>query len=203
MPSTTIAIFARSDSCRTLASSAALNAAASAASASILAFASASAASFFAMAAASSFALAAARASALSLSRWAFDLGFVVSTTPPASASALASAFSASLCFASRAFRCSSGSSSTTSESASASWSRYSSNSPLKGITEAGSSPGAALPELPSPGSMTQISLHTALISDMLCVITITPPLKFCSAVTRQSTVSRSRWLVGSSSSSK
>ena len=65
----------------------------------------------------------------------------------------------------------------------------YSANSPGKGLT--------------SLSSMIQMVLHTAEMSDTLCVITITPPSNLLIAWIRQSTVSRSRWLVGSSSSSR
>mmetsp|Transcript_49148 Transcript_49148/g.122133 ORF Transcript_49148/g.122133 Transcript_49148/m.122133 type:complete len:200 (-) Transcript_49148:1593-2192(-) len=148
-----------------------------------------SAASSFARcrsAAAAAFACAALRASARSLSRCALFFG--PSFAAPSPDDAAAAAFAACASAFSLASRFSSGSSSTTAASFSASSSRYSSNSPWKTFT--------------SPPSITQISLHTALMSDMLCVMTITPPLKLRSAVTRQSTVSRSRWLVGSSSSS-
>mmetsp|Transcript_49149 Transcript_49149/g.122142 ORF Transcript_49149/g.122142 Transcript_49149/m.122142 type:complete len:218 (-) Transcript_49149:1498-2151(-) len=147
-----------------------------------------SAASSFARcrsAAAAAFACAALRASARSLSRCALFFG--PSFAAPSPDDAAAAAFAACASAFSLASRFSSGSSSTTAASFSASSSRYSSNSPWKTFT--------------SPPSITQISLHTALMSDMLCVMTITPPLKLRSAVTRQSTVSRSRWLVGSSSS--
>ena len=43
----------------------------------------------------------------------------------------------------------------------------------------------------------------TLLISSTLCVMTMTPPLKLRRPSTKQSTVSKSRWLVGSSSSSR
>ena len=71
----------------------------------------------------------------------------------------------------------------------SASMSRYSSNSPGYRVT--------------ARSSITQIWLHTFEMSATEWVITITPPPNSCSAFTRQSTVSRSRWFVGSSSSSR
>mmetsp|Transcript_27665 Transcript_27665/g.65357 ORF Transcript_27665/g.65357 Transcript_27665/m.65357 type:complete len:221 (+) Transcript_27665:611-1273(+) len=67
--------------------------------------------------------------------------------------------------------------------------SRYSRKAPGKGLTV--------------QFSMIQIWLQTALMSETLCVITMTPPLNSLRAVTSASTVSRSRWLVGSSSSSR
>ena len=61
---------------------------------------------------------------------------------------------------------------------------RYSRKAPGKGLTV--------------QFSMIQIWLQTALMSETLCVITMTPPLNSLRAVTSASTVSRSRWLVGS-----
>mmetsp|Transcript_20628 Transcript_20628/g.62967 ORF Transcript_20628/g.62967 Transcript_20628/m.62967 type:complete len:514 (+) Transcript_20628:178-1719(+) len=172
-----------SDSRRSRASSASRLAAAAAAISTSRASCSAFSRAAFSSASAASLAALASLASFRSRSRCALLFG--LEPSPKDSASALA----ASRSFRSFSRRFSSGSSSAIAESCSASMSRYSSNSPGNLLT--------------LPSSMTQISLHTLLINSTLWVITMTPPSKARRPSTRQSTVSRSRWLVGSSSNNR